>query len=182
MSRRAAATAPLLAAALLAAACATTRSPAPAAPGLDPWQLPPSAVGTQRLFRASFEGPQGGGGFRLTLRLAAADRYRVEAVDPVGRALWTLDVAGAAGLWVDHRNRVVCRPTGSFELAAAQLPTLPLAALPRLLLGRLPVPPAGPVEELSAGVPTVSAASPTAMRRGAPGPPPSPPTVRGRGR
>ena len=151
----------LLAAAVLAAAvagCAPRPAPATAADALAdaeaaPWEVPPSALGTQRLFRVGYEGPDGGGSFRLTLRLAAPDRYQVRAVDPVGRALWTLDVAGATGLWLDHRAEAACRLEGSLDLAAGRLTPFPLAALPALLLGRLPAPPAGAVEEPPAGDP-----------------------------
>ncbi|HEX6202420.1 MAG TPA: hypothetical protein VF100_05395 [Thermoanaerobaculia bacterium] len=112
-----------------------------------PWEVPASAFGTQRLVRVGYDGPDGGGSFRLTLRLAAADRYQVRAVDPVGRALWSLDVAGTAGLWLDHRARAACRIEGSLELTAGRLTPFPLAALPALLLGRLPAAPAGELEE-----------------------------------
>lgn len=138
-----------LAAALLAGGCAGRRAaPATAADlDADPWQVPPGALGTQRLYRVGYDGPDGGGSFRLTLRLAAPERYQVRAVDPVGRALWSLDVAGAGGLWLDHRADAACRLTGSLDLAAGQLTPFPLASLPALLLGRLPSAPAGPLEE-----------------------------------
>lgn len=159
MSRRPGA-ALALAAALATAGCAPRPSPATAADALadaladskaSPWEVPPSALGTQRLFRVSYDGPDGGGSFRLTLRLTAADRYQVRAVDPVGRALWSLDVAGSSGLWLDHRAEAACRLEGSLDLAAGRLTPFPLAALPALLLGRLPAPPDGAVEEPTAG-------------------------------
>lgn len=141
-----------LTAAVLAPGCAGRRAaPATAADlAADPWQVPPGALGTQRLYRVGYEGPDGGGSFRLTLRLAAPERYQVRAVDPVGRALWSLDVAGSGGLWLDHRADAACRLSGSLELAAGQLTPFPLASLPALLLGRLPAAPAGPLEEPAA--------------------------------
>lgn len=117
-----------------------------------PWEVPASAFGTQRLIRVGYDGPDGGGSFRLTLRLAAADRYQVRAVDPVGRALWSLDVAGSTGLWLDHRAGAACRIEGKLELTAGRLTPFPLASLPALLLGRLPAAPAAEIgEEAAAG-------------------------------
>jgi hypothetical protein len=143
---------PLLAAvlAVVAGGCAGggARPPAGAAdPAVAPWQVPPAAVGTQRLYRMSYDGPQQGGSFRLSLRLASRQRYEVRAVDPAGRSLWTLAVSGEEGLWLDHRARAACRLAGNLDLAAAELTPFPLPAVPALLLGRLPAEPAGPVEE-----------------------------------
>jgi hypothetical protein len=134
---------------LLAAGCGASRRP-PATfddPSVAPWELPPSALATQRLYRVGYQGPDGGGNFRLTLLLGSADRYQVRAVDPIGRALWSLDVEGDRGLWIDHRAAAACRLAGSLDLAAGQLTPFPLAAIPALLLGRLPaVPVATPTE------------------------------------
>jgi hypothetical protein len=118
------------------------RSPRLAADGAAPWQIPPAAFGSQRLYRVSYSGPRGEGSFRLTLRLAAAERYQVMAVDPIGRALWSLDVEADRGLWLDHRNRGYCSFNGSFDVADVPLAPFPLLALPALLLGRLPAEPA----------------------------------------
>jgi hypothetical protein len=156
--RPGAAAAWLLAATLLAAGCASAPPPAPGGgetPGFADlaaaWSLPAAELATQRLFRVRYDGPDEGGSFRLTLSLLTADRFQVRAVDPLGRALWTLDAAGGEGLWLDHRNRLVCRLEGRFDVAAARLTPFPLPALPALLLGRLPSPPDGAVERLPAG-------------------------------
>jgi hypothetical protein len=119
---------------------------APGAPGAEPWLLPAGELGTQRLLRVGYDGPEGEGSFKLTLRLAADGRYQARAADPFGRALWSLDAAPDGGLWIDHRAEVACRLGGRFDLAAARLIPFPLAALPALLLGRLPEPPHGVVE------------------------------------
>jgi len=146
----------LAAAALLLAACAGTltapHSGAPgaardlAAPAPPPWTLPAGELATQSLFRVSYDGPEGEGSFRLTLLLDDAERYQARAVDPLGRALWTLDAAAGRGLWIDHRNRLTCRLDGRFDVAAARLVPVPLRALPGLLLGRVPAAPTGEVE------------------------------------
>jgi hypothetical protein len=106
------------------------------------WQVPADAYGSQILYRVTVSGAEGEGSLKLTLRLASPDRYQVQAVDPLGRALWGLDVEGDRGLWLDHRARRYCRLTGSLDLAFLPLGPLSLAALPPLLLGRLPVAPA----------------------------------------
>jgi hypothetical protein len=144
-----------LAALLLAAAagCATVpktppRLPAapgsrlPAAPLPLAWEIPAAAYGSQILYRVTVAGAEGEGSLKLTLRLAAPDRYQAQAVDPLGRAVWGLDVSGDHGLWLDHRGRTYCRLTGALDLAFLPLGPLSLSALPPLLLGRLPVPPA----------------------------------------
>ncbi len=77
----------------------------------------------------------------MTLRLAAAERYQVPAVDPVGRALWSLDVDDDRGLWLDHHNRSYCTFNGNFDVADVPLAPFPLLSLPALLLGRLPAEP-----------------------------------------
>lgn len=137
-----------------AAGCATVRTPppapspeatgarAPAAPAPPAWEIPVGAYGAQILYRVTVTGAEGEGSLKLTLRLAAPDHYQAQAVDPLGRAVWGLDVAGDHGLWLDHRGRTYCRLAGALDLAFLPLGPLSLAALPPLLLGRLPAPPA----------------------------------------
>jgi hypothetical protein len=115
--------------------------PGPAVPA---WQIPAESLGTQRLYRVGYSGPEGEGSFRLTLRLAAQDRYQVQAVDPVGRGLWSLDVAGGQGLFLNHRAHTSCVFQGSFDVAGVPLGPFPLLTLPALLLGRVPAQPAAP--------------------------------------
>jgi hypothetical protein len=90
----------------------------------------------------SYSGPAGEGSFRLTLRLASPARYQLQAVDPVGRSLWSLDVAHDAGLWLNHRGRTYCLFEGRFDVSGAPLGPFPLLSLPSLLLGRVPAEPA----------------------------------------
>jgi len=146
---------PLVIALLVAAAgCATARrAPPPATPAASPavgapeppaWQVPAAAYGSQILYRVAVSGAEGEGSLKLTLRLAGPNRYQAQAVDPLGRAVWGLDVDGETGLWLDHRGRAYCRLAGALDLAFLPLGPLSLSALPPLLLGRLPVPPADP--------------------------------------
>ena len=131
--------------ALALGGCSLRPAPGPVpAGGAPPWQIPAAAYGSQRLFRVSYSGPEGEGSFRLTLRLPAADRYQVTTADPVGRALWSLDVAEDKGLFLDHRKHTFCRFEGRFDISGVPLAPFPLLSLPSLLLGRLPAEPAAP--------------------------------------
>jgi len=113
--------------------------------GEEPWQIPAGELSTQRLYRLRYDGPEGEVSLKVILRLEAPDRYQVTVADTLGRNLWSLDVAGAAGLWIDSRNERWCSFEGSLALAGVPLSPFPLPSLPTLLLGRLPVAPAGPV-------------------------------------
>lgn len=115
--------------------------PLPAA-SLTPWQIPQGAYGSQRLYRVSYSGPEGEGSFRTTLRLATPARYQLQAVDPVGRSLWSLDVSNDSGLWLNHRSKTYCLFEGRFDLSGVPLGPFPLLSLPSLLLGRVPAEPA----------------------------------------
>ena len=110
-------------------------------PAAEPWQVPVEALGTQRLFRAHYDGPDGGGGFRLTLRLVRPDRWQAQG-NALGRKLWSLEANGEEGLWIDHRKDVFCHLENRLELAGSLLAPMPFRAFPALLLGRLPEPPA----------------------------------------
>jgi hypothetical protein len=113
---------------------------APVAPPA-PWQLVPGSAPSQRLFRLRFEGPQGDGTLRLVLRLASSERYRLSVSDRLGRPVYTLSAAPGTGLLLDHRRRRFCSLPGSIRVEGVPVDPLPLPALPRLLLGRLPVSP-----------------------------------------
>lgn len=108
-----------------------------------PWNLPAEATPTQRLYRIKYDGPEGKLGFKLTLYLAAADHYRLLAVDPLGRKLWELSLEpGDQAVLLDHRAKRYCQRDSASLLTVVPLARLPLLALPRLLLGRLPSQPA----------------------------------------
>lgn len=130
---------------LFLAGCAGAGAPAPRplpATTLEPWQIPQGAYGSQRLYRVSYSGPEGEGSFKVTLRLVSPARYQIQSADPVGRALWSLDVAADAGLWLNHRSRTWCEFEGRFDVAGVPLGPFPLLSLPSLLLGRVPAEPA----------------------------------------
>jgi len=128
---------------ILGAGCSGAPSPRPLpAPTLAPWQIPQAAYGSQRLYRVSYSGPEGEGSFRVTLRLVSPARYQLQAVDPVGRALWSLDVFDNSGLALNHHSRTYCHLEGRFDITGVPLGPFPLLSLPALLLGRVPALPA----------------------------------------
>ncbi len=132
-----------MAAVFLLAGCAGGPPPRPLpAATLAPWQIPQGAYGSQRLYRVTYSGPEGEGSFRVTLRLASPARYQLQAVDPVGRSLWSLDVSHDTGLWLNHRGRSYCSFEGRFDVSGVPLGPFPLLSLPSLLLGRVPAEPA----------------------------------------
>jgi|GEM_PF-509265 len=144
---------------------ATAPAPPPAAPAEAAWQVPNAAYGSQILYRVAVSGAEGDASLNLILRLASPVRYQAQAVDPLGRAVWGIDVDGDHGLWLDHRGHTWCRLGGTLDLAFLPLGSLSLSALPPLLLGRLPVPPGSPASIVrsatSAGVAS-AAGSPAA--------------------
>lgn len=108
----------------------------------EPWQLPAGSFPTQRLYRLSYDGPEGKLDFKLTLYLSTPYQYRLQAVVALGRKLWDLDIDAADRvLWVDHREKTFCHAGDAGRLVIVPVAKLPLAALPKLLLGRLPTPP-----------------------------------------
>lgn len=126
-----------------AGASPAPRTPAAAAASaVPPWELPASTYPSQRLFRLHYDGPEGEGALRLVLRLAGPDRYRLSAADRLGRPLFTVDAADGAGWLLDHREHVACPLGPGLRLDGLPLEPWSPEALPALLLGRLPVPPA----------------------------------------
>ena len=128
---------------MLSGGCATTGgSFFGSSAAAEPWRLPPDAYPSQRLYRVSYNGPEGDVGFKLTLYLEAEEKYRMSASD-LGRKLWSLSVDGQGeAVWLDHRRKQYCRASAASELRFLPLADLPLASLPKLLLGRLPAVPA----------------------------------------
>ena len=117
----------------------------PGAAAAPPWELPPGAYPSQRLFRLHYDGSEGEGALRLVLRLAEPGRYRLTVADRLGRPLYTLDhapgAAAGAGILVDHRERRFCPLTPDLRLEELPLGPAAIGSLPAVLLGRLPAPP-----------------------------------------
>lgn len=104
-----------------------------------PTQLADGDFPTQRLFRFRYEGPEGSGSGRLTLRLQSPQRFEIAVADSFGRAVWTLGAEAEFGLLIDHRQRTVCSLDSGVSLSRLLPGPVPLRAVPALLLGRLPV-------------------------------------------
>lgn len=113
------------------------------------WQVPPGAYPSQRLYRIRYEGPdEQRASFKLTLYLVGERQYRMLAADGLGRKLWTLDLdATGHATWLDHRNKELCHLGPADRLGFLPIARLPLVALPRLLLGRMPSEPAANLEK-----------------------------------
>jgi hypothetical protein len=114
--------------------------PAPVV-GATPWDLPAAAVPSQRLYQGGYDGPEGSGSFRATLRLAAPDRFRLDAADRLGRLLWTVGVDGGSAWWIDHRAGTWCGDLSQLALPGLGRGPVPATALPSVLLGVLPARP-----------------------------------------
>ena len=118
-----------------------------------PWEIPPDAYPTQRLYRVKYDGPDGRVGFKLTLYLEGETDFRMRAADSLGRKVWDLAVdENDEALWLDHRNKQYCVAPGASQLAIVPLARLPLVSLPKLLLGHLPATPASELRRDEASV------------------------------
>jgi hypothetical protein len=106
-------------------------------------RLPETELETQRLFRVRYDGPEGDGSLRMTLRLEAADRFQITAADTLGRPVWSLQADGGGLLSLNHREQTFCRAAADLRLPETALAPLPVGSLPSVLLGYLPMPPDG---------------------------------------
>lgn len=106
---------------------------------------------TQRLYRVRYQGPEGQGSLKLTLRLERPERFQLSAADPLGRALWSLEQRSEAVRFIDHRRRVGCDLPAEIRLPQIVLANLPVRSLPLVLLGHLPSVPATPLEDPGSG-------------------------------
>ncbi len=119
-----------------------------------PWTIPEHAYPSQTLFRMEAKTSEGGVTVRMALRLERPDRYRLTVSDRLGRTLYTVDVGPSGGWLSDHRSRQACAIDWRDEalvLRGAALEGFSTAALPAVLLGRVPAEPAGPVTEGGSG-------------------------------
>ncbi len=133
--------------AVAAAACSGARwaPPTPAAGA----SASPSAVGEirQSLYRLTYDGGDGRVSLRVVLR-ERGDAFQLTAADIAGRTVWGIDHRDGRVLLIDHRERRFCEVDPSYSLVEVHPSELPLTALPRVLDGRLPVPPPEPGAEV----------------------------------
>jgi hypothetical protein len=69
--------------------------------------------------------------------------YSLSASDTFGRAIWDLVIQTEDSFLVDHKTSRICSVSTLMALPGDALESFSLETLPRLLLGRLPVPPSG---------------------------------------
>lgn len=113
------------------------------------WEVPEEAYPTQRLYRMRYQGPDDErAGFKLTLYLVDRAQYRMLAADSLGRKLWALDLdAEGRATWLNYRAKEFCHLGAADSLGFLPIARLPLVALPRLLLGRMPTEPMASLEK-----------------------------------
>ncbi len=102
-------------------------------------EIPTEYLRTQRLYRAEFDGPEGRATLKLVLRLETPHRYDLAASDSLGRPAWQLQARDGEGLLVDVPAQHYCRVTSAASVPGGLALGLGLDAVPRALLGRLPV-------------------------------------------
>ena len=113
------------------------------------WEVPEEAYPTQRLYRMRYRGPEDErAGFKLTLYLVGQAQYRMLAADSLGRKLWSLDLdAEGRATWLNYREKEFCHLGAADSLGFLPIARLPMVALPRLLLGRMPTEPRASLEK-----------------------------------
>jgi hypothetical protein len=131
----------------LACASAPAPPPSPAPPSSEPVAPPADAVEQpaqaveQRLYRLVLDRGEGRVSLRVVLRATDGPRYQIAVSDVAGRAVWGLDFAPGRSVLVDHRERLFCVEGSDVHLTEVHPEEVPLAALPRILRGELPVEP-----------------------------------------
>lgn len=133
----------------MVAGCASTAAPGPAvektaetagaeAPPLLAGLLP-SDLDTQRIVRLHYDGPEGDGTLKLVVRIRTEDDFQLDASDRLGRRWWSLRFLGGEALVLWVRERVFCQYGSEIQIDELPLGPVSAAALPSLLLDRLPV-------------------------------------------
>ena len=93
----------------------------------------------QHLFKVHYDGPQGSGSLRLVLRTQADGLFQITTADTLGRPLWSVEAGDSSTVFLDHRQQIYCLGEDEVRLREVTLEMFPLPAVPRLLLGQLPV-------------------------------------------
>jgi hypothetical protein len=93
----------------------------------------------QSLYRLTYDGGEGRTTLKVVLRLDASGRFQMVFSDLAGRRVWSLDSFAERSILVDHRNSTYCVSGPELQLPAVHPMELPLAAIPRVLAGQLPV-------------------------------------------
>jgi hypothetical protein len=121
--------------------CSGLRPVAPPIPraGLAPWEIPRDALGTRRLLRLSYEGPDASASVKLVLELLSPETFAVRVFDRFGRKVWEARSDRGSTLVVAHEANAFCRLRGAVRWVGLEpLGPLEPTAIPALLLGRVP--------------------------------------------
>lgn len=101
--------------------------------------VPEDALGTQRILRLNYQDSDQDASLKLVLRLETARRFSIQGSDQFNRGWFRIAVEGEQAVVLDLRDKGYCVYRGEIELEQVPLGPLPFAALPALLLGRLPM-------------------------------------------
>ncbi len=91
------------------------------------------------LFQVRYRGEDESGRFRLAL-WTGANRFRLQASDPLGRTAWVFEHSPEKALWLDHRNKTRCayaqgRDAPDLALKVEEFGALPVHWIPEILTG-----------------------------------------------
>ena len=102
------------------------------------WELPAASIGTQRIFRLHYDGPEGEGSLKIALRIQSPYRFQLTGADRLGRKHWGLDVDRGEAVWIDFDRETHCIGSPSVSLPGWSDGPVRLDSLPAILLGSLP--------------------------------------------
>ncbi len=93
----------------------------------------------QSLYRLTYDSGEGRTSLKVVLRRSAGQRFQVVFSDLAGRRVWGLDHSSQRTVLVDHRAGTFCVSGPELTLPDVHPQELPLAAIPRVLAGKLPI-------------------------------------------
>jgi hypothetical protein len=96
------------------------------------------AFPTQRIFRVRFQDGAGTVSFRMVGWLTSSEVFRLSAMDPVGRMLWTIDLDAPRTTVLDFRSKRACTTVGPVSLPEVAMGPLSLPDFALVLVGLPP--------------------------------------------
>lgn len=93
----------------------------------------------QSLYRLTFDRGGGRTSLKVVLRRSLGRRFQVVFSDVAGRRVWSLDHSPQRAILVDHRAGTYCISGPGLSLPEVHPRELPLAAIPKVLAGELPI-------------------------------------------
>lgn len=95
---------------------------------------------TQRIFRVRYQDDADVVSFRLVGWLTSPEIYRLKAMDPVGRMLWTIDLDAPKARILDFRSKRSCSTEDPVSVPAVGIGSLSLPDFALVLVGLPPTP------------------------------------------